>query len=682
MNQRVYKGYFMTENKITRCICCMLILSMSFLFLLSGCGKKTDEVNTNIVGNVENKAMTSEMASDNGTSENEIELEQKIEEEKKAEEERRKAEEEDKKAEEERKKAEEERKKAEEEAKRKAEKEKNSFSMMYYLAITAESIRTAKDNRLALDDIYDTLLNDINPGAIDEITQEHLQSLRDIIKSYRNISTKRDRLQYNYNQNKAAAMRSAIPNPIAIFSTTQSLDWKKLAVNAVYTVLDSYTNYKSSNANAENEYLMSGWNLDDEELANIQKNRERAFDYMLDMVQEYELDGLKTLSEEDIQLFTEICTTIDSPTEKIKRLKAEEQKYEMLGNYWYELANCYFENVQYEQCIECTEKYIELSSGIYRVDNNLVLLLPKSIVAAQNTYYGDKYVSDIDGYAKMIMENTTSKDWSERYFVAQVYIDLYKKTSKQQYLKDAYKIISENVTVLLDGQREINDIYLSEVKEEVAVNPKTNREYNFLTKEKQKERNKEYAAEKKRVKRYNESLKKARKTELITLYEPLVLNCELLFALADKAKIGQEEKDDMDDILKNNIFLVEPIQNAYSFWKNSEEYNAELSKSEITLPASLLTSGSEIEISITDDDGKVVLDDCKVTRVEREGTTMDTFKVRISGKQWKKISWSQGLRITIKITYKDAYDKELVLDYEVGAIKEHWYGDDVEFVKK
>lgn len=34
------------------------------------------------------------------------------------------------------------------------EEQKNSFSMLYYLAITAEEIRISKDNRLILDDIY------------------------------------------------------------------------------------------------------------------------------------------------------------------------------------------------------------------------------------------------------------------------------------------------------------------------------------------------------------------------------------------------------------------------------------------------------------------------------------------------------------------------------------------------
>lgn len=122
------------------------------------------------------------------------------------------------------------------------EQQRNSFSMLYYLAITAEDIRISKDNRLILDDIYTSLLNDINPGAIDETTQDHLKNLRDIIKSYINISVKRDRLQYIYNQDKAATIRSAVPNPLAILSMTNSFNWKKLATSVVYTVVPPFPN--------------------------------------------------------------------------------------------------------------------------------------------------------------------------------------------------------------------------------------------------------------------------------------------------------------------------------------------------------------------------------------------------------------------------------------------------------
>ena len=188
----------------------------------------------------------------------------------------------------------------------------------------------------------------LNPGAVDEITQSHLRNLRDIIKSYLNISVKRERLQFIHNQEKAAAMRSAVPNPLAILSVSNALNWKKLALTVVYTAVDSYNNYKRVGENADMAFIMSGWELDDEEKDTVMKNRDRAFDYMVDMVQEYNLDGLKTLNEKAIEKFAEI-TGIANASERIKLLKAEEQTYSMLGNYWLELANAYFETDQYKK---------------------------------------------------------------------------------------------------------------------------------------------------------------------------------------------------------------------------------------------------------------------------------------------------------------------------------------------
>ena len=420
-------------------------------------------------------------------------------------------------------KAEEERKKAEEEARQKAEEEKrlaeqrNSFSMMYYLAITAEEIRTSKDNRIALEDIYTSLLNDTNPGAIDEITQDHLKNLRDIIKSYLEISTKRDRLQFIYNQEKAAAIRNAVPNPLAILSVSNAMDWRKLALTVAYTAIDSYNNYKKAGESADLAFIMSGWELDDEEKATVMKNRDRAFDYMVDMVQEYKLDGLKTLNEKAIEKFAEICAT-ENPSERIKLLKAEENQYSLLGNYWLELANAYFETSQYSKCLECVEKYNELATGICRQDFNYLQILPKAIVAAQETYSGNQYVTVISEYADAIIANTTSEDWSTRYFAAQVYLDLYSKTNNRTYLDAAYKIASENVTVLLKNQRTLNTSYLNPIVEQTAVEP----DYRYMTDKEKKDAKKEYEAERKRVKEYNKALKEARKTELPSLYEPLV----------------------------------------------------------------------------------------------------------------------------------------------------------------
>lgn len=577
-------------------------------------------------------------------------------------------------------------KKAEEEARLKAEEEKklaeqrNSFSMMYYLAITAEEIRTSKDDRLILEDIYTSLLNDINPGAVDEITQDHLKNLRDIIKSYLENSTKRKRLQFIYNQEKATEMKSAVPDPLAILSVSNAMDWKKLALAVAYTIVDSYNNHKREAERADMAFIMSGWELDDEEKDTVMKNRDRAFDYMVDMVQEYKLDGLKTLNEKAIEKFAEISATANA-SERIKLLRAEETTYSLLGIYWLELADAYFEISQYGKCLECVEEYNKLATGIYRKDFNYVQILPKAIVAAQESYSGDQYVETITEFADAIITNTSTDDWSVRYFTAQIYLDLYAKTKGYAYLQKAYKIASENVTVLLKEQRELNQTYLSDIVEQSAFEP----DYRYMTEVEKKEAKQEYKDEKKRIKDYNKVLKESRKAELPALYGPLVLNCELLFALADEMNISNDEKAEILAILEtdtNGIFLVKPINDAYSFSESNTKNTIELSKDEIIIPADLLTAESNIEISISDNGTVTTIDDCLISKVKREGTTIDTFKAYVTSKQVDKYEWTADSKITITITYNDAYEKTATFKFDVGTFEEHWYGDKVEFIAR
>ena len=559
----------------------------------------------------------------------------------------------------------------------------NSFSMMYYLAITAEKIRISKNNRLILDDIYTSLLNDINPGAVDEITQNHLKHLRDIIKAFRSISVKRERLQYIYNQDKAAAIRSAVPNPLTILSMTNSLDWKKLAISVVYAAVDSYNSYKSASENADKAFLMSGWELDDEETATIQKNRDQAFDYMVDMVQEYKLKGLLTLNEKAIEKFAEICA-IESVHEKISRLTSEEETYKLLGNYWLELADCYFETNKYEKCLECVNKYNELATGIYRKDYNYVQILPKAIVAAQNVYTGGQYVLKLKEFADAIKSNTSTEDWSIRYFVAQVYIDLYRITNNQAYLKPAYDIAYENVTNLLKGQRTLNSTYLNEVQEVTVEEP----DYKYMDEKEKKEKKHEYEEEVKRVKKYNKALKEDRITELPSLYEPLVINCELLFALADKLNISDSEKTDIEAILKtdtNGTFLTKPINDAYSFRDSTEKYTIEFAKDEISIPADLLTAGSKVTVTITENNQVETIDDIEIKKVVRKGNTIDTFTAYYSSKKLKKHKWTPDSKISVEIRYddlnneSDENDKTITLKFKVVEYEKRFYGDKVVF---
>lgn len=557
------------------------------------------------------------------------------------------------------------------------EQQRNSFSMLYYLAITAEEIRISKDNRLILDDIYTSLLNDINPGAIDETTQDHLKNLRDIIKSYINISVKRDRLQYIYNQDKAATIRSAVPNPLAILSMTNSFNWKKLATSVVYTVVDSYNNYKSANEAVDQEFLMSGWELDDEETATIQKNRERAFDYMVDIVQEYNLDGKLTLNEKAIETFAEI-SAIESVQQKIRRLESEESTYKLLGNYWLELADCYYETSQYQKCLDCVEKYNELATGIYRMDYNYVQILPKAIVAAQEVYTGAEYIAHVEAFANSIMENTNTEEWSIRYFAAQVYLDLYARTNEHDYLDAAYNIAYDNVTILLDEQRAMNAVYMEDVKELTVDEP----DYRFMTEDEKKDAEQEYKAEQKRLKAYNKALKETRKTELPPLYEPLILNCELLLALADKMNISNQEGAEIEAILQtdsNGVFLVDPINIHYSFSANVSAQSVDLNKDKVIIPVNLLSADAKVVITATDDEKTVTFDDCVVKEVKREGDTVDSFFAHVTSESMKDYKWTADTKVTVKITYGEGID-DLQFLFKVAEFKGNWiFADKVVF---
>ena len=527
------------------------------------------------------------------------------------------------------------------------EEQMNSYSMLYYLTITSEEIRSSKDNRLVLEDIYSNLINEINPGAIDDTTQQHLEALRDIIESYLQIEVKRDRLQYIYNQDKAAAIRGAVPNPIAILSVSSALNWKKLATSVVYTIVDSYNGYKSASAAADRAFIMSGWELDDEETATINRNRRRAFNYMVDIVQEYGLNGKLTLSENDITTFNEICS-IEYIPEKAARLEDEESRYKLLGNYWLELADCYFELSRYKDCLRCVDNYEKLASDIYKNDYNYVHILPKAIVAAQDRYSGDNYIKRISRYADAIIENTKIEDWSVRYFAAQVYLDLYSRTNKQEYLKNAYIIAKENVTYLLKEQRKLNDTYINDIKEITLEKPNTD----YMTKDDKKSAENEYKEELKRVKAYNKALKEERKTALPPIYEPLALNCDLMFALADKINLTISDKNRIETLLQTankGIFLSDPINNKYSFKRIARDYKIEYSKSEILIPVTYLTTDYTISVTVNDNGNKTEFSDIKLTEIERLDHNIDSFKAKFISLEMARYKWSPSSKVTITI---------------------------------
>lgn len=565
--------------------------------------------------------------------------------------------------------------------------QRNALSMLNYLAMTTQDIHSSSNSRVLLEDIYTSLINDINPGSIDKDTLAYLDNVRKVIADMLSIETKREQLQYIYNREMAAAVRSAVPDPLLVLTLSDSMtesiagsmmgspkasmDWARLAVSVTFTMLDSYNGYKDAVDNAEHNYFLSGWELDTEEENLILQNRGAIFNYMTNIVQEYgsngnvEELGKLTLNEKAIETFVDICSE-ENVALKTERLINAQKTYQFFGNYWLELADCYFEMEQYENCLDCIAKYDELDIRIFRQDFNIVPLLPKAIVSAQSVYSGEEYIHKTQAFADRILENSSSDEWSVRYFAAQTYLDLYTKTQNKYYLERAYKIAKENVTELIDEQKELNNTYLQDVQT-VAL---TERQEKSLSKDAKKQ-------EQKRIDEYNKALKKTRETELPPLYEPLALNCELMFALAEELGIDEAEKVNIAALLESEtcgVFLSKPVNTKYSFAPVTMGYDMVFKKGSVAVPVTLLSPTATLKVTVTEGDKTTIFEDFVISKVTR-GDGLETFQAVFKSKKMGNYNWTKKSVITVELI-NEGYCEPVTTQFKVKKIETHLFSDD------
>lgn len=528
------------------------------------------------------------------------------------------------------------------------EAQKNSIAMLNYLATLSQEINFSKNSRMFLEEAYASLINNTNPDKVNELTESHLSSLLDIVEKYRLINVKRERLQYIYEQNKAMAMKEAVPNPVAVLGATSSLDLKRLAGSFLYMAVDSVSSYKSYNKELENEFLQDGWALDDEEAANLHDSRKRAFIFMIEIVREENLPGELALSESAVEEFVK-WKNEENVNQRLQFLESEKNTYKSFGNYWLELAECYYEKGNYNKCLESIAKYEELQSEIFRKDYYLAQIVPKVIVAASETCSETEYISVAEKYLNTLLENTESTDWSLRYFAAQTYLDLYVKTNDIQCLSKAYDIALNNVNHLVKEQENLNSTYLADV-EQVAIPDDATK------------------TEKKQIKAYNKSLKESRKTELPALYEPLVINCNLLFALANELEVSSADKDRIEGILEG-VFLVETYADRYSFDSSWEIPTVKFDKTEITLPATLYSATSTLKVTVTKGGKTNVYEDWVVKKVDRDGKNANSFEVTLKSEKARKQAWDAKTTVKVEICDGDNY-QPTVVEFKVKNYKE------------
>lgn len=527
--------------------------------------------------------------------------------------------------------------------------QKNSIAMLNYLATLTQEINSSRNSRMFLEEAYASLINNTNPEEVNELTESHLVSLLDTIEAYRLIAVQRERLAYIYNQNKAKAIQEAIPNPVSVLSAASSMDVKRLVLSVAYMAVDSVTSYNKYNDELDQAYLKDGWALDDQEANNLHESRKYAFRFMIEIVRNENLPGDLALNETAVEDFVKY-TNNDNLHQRLQFLESSENTYRGFGNYWLALADCYYQLEEFEKCLNAMAMYEEYQVNIFRKDYYLAQSIPFAIAAAAEVYEGAEYIAFAEKYLELLVENTEPTEWTLRYIAAQIYVDLYTKTNDVAYLDEAYKLTKNNVNYLVDKQRELTEVYLADIKDATIPNDATNEE-------------------KERIKKHNDAMREARKTELPPVYEPLLLNCELLFALIDKIDVPASEKTSIEAILginSSDVFLTEPLINRYDFTPHQINVTGTYDRALLKLPVSCLSADSVIRVSVTEGGVTTVHEDWRVTEVKRTEEGFDAYMATFSSESAKTQKWSADSTVLVEIF--DAANSEyepIVLQFKV-----------------
>lgn len=530
------------------------------------------------------------------------------------------------------------------------EQKRNAIAMLNYLTVVNQEINASQNSKLYLEEVYSSLINNTSPNAIDDRTQIQLQDMLGTIDEYRMIDVKRERLQYIYEQNQAQAMREAIPSPLGLLSATQSFRLSSLIGSIVYMAVDSKKSYETASAQADMEYLQDGWALDDEGSSALNRSRENLFNYMVDMVQENKIPDEYALTENAVDEFV-ACKNNTNVSRRIQFLESHKSTYQNFGDYWILLASSYYENNDYEKCIDAVSEYENKQVQIFRNDHDLAEIMPLAIAASEEILSDEKKcVQTINHYVDILTSNIDTDDWALRYFAAQTYVDLYAKTDDIEYLYQAYSLTLDNVNYLIDEQRDKNTVYLSDIKEKEIPKGASD-------------------DEKKEIKKYNKMLKQERKTELPPVYEPLYLNCDLLFELANELNISESDRKNIEQILhgsasNEDLFLTQPLNSTYYFSDSMDdiEYNVVYEKGSVEIPVQLLSECSKITVSISGKENQAIIDDWEIDTVKRkEKDDISSFVAIFNSKEAKKYEYSDGDIITVKVT---PVDKSKVPDVE------------------
>ena len=533
--------------------------------------------------------------------------------------------------------------------------QRNSIGVLNYMAYLAVEIQNQKSNRLYLEKAYSSLYNNTYMNAIDAVTLGQLKSLLTALNNFKMLAVKRERLEYIYEQNQAQAIKSAIPIPMDILNVVQSGNWQKMLVSVARMAVDSVASYNASKQAADMGYLQDGWALDDEEAEILHRGHLDSIQYAWDIIHDYNLPSELAITEEDINRFV-TWKNDKNLVARIQFLESNREVYQAFGEYWLVLAESYYAHGNMAKCLDAVKCYETYSTRIFRKDYHYAEVLSMAIAAAKEVYDDEQYVTEAARFAEGIIANCDQENWVLRYFAAVTFVELTGMTSNNDYLQKAYNIVLNNVNNLVPKQKKNNSAYIAVIEPEKVPAGATK-------------------AKKAEIDAYNEGVKEARKTAVPPVSDALMVNCDLLFSLADQLDVGEEERMLINGILHGDetiLFLNPYIDNLYQVEEVAEidfsQIDISFDGEEIKIPARYLTENTVISVGVLDTTGRTfIIDDWRLESVKRKKETdLESFIATFVSDVADDFDYVEGSTVWINFNPAgDAHTPNLQISYSV-----------------
>lgn len=546
------------------------------------------------------------------------------------------------------------------------DQQRNALAMYNHLAVVTQEINDSKDGRMFLEEAYNALFENTNPESIDDRTRAYLLELLDVIEDYRFNDVKRERIQYIYEENKANMIIQAVPHTAStVASAAVSSVVNQNPVTLAKAAISSAGEYYNVHL-LEQEYLKDGWELDDEQKKILHESRKGIFQYLLDVVQTEEIPGDMVLSEAAVKDFVK-WSSEDNVHQRIRFFETEVATYKYYAGYWQELASCYYEVGDYEKCLRAMDEYEHIREELFLKDSAFAQTIPMAVVSAHELLDTETYIPVAERYLELLTNNALNTDWSVRYFAAQMYIDLYNKVGDEDYLHKALEIEIDNVNHLIQEQRKMNSNYMNGINVVEETGETEGSKTNL-------------------IEDFKKYLNNRREVELPPIYEPLTINCDLLFALAEELDITQEKQQEIEGILRGNgdpLFLSEALESQYSFGDGELFFTAQFKKDSLILPVSCVSENSIIRVSATTDGVTTVYEDWVVKKVERPSEDFASFIVTYASETIKEQVWNGNSTVNVEIIVDATYpDNAVEISFTVSSYVNLWViYDNVEFVQ-